>query len=97
MDKTENNIEILDHTEDNIKILDGIDFTKYINNIKKGYNVRKFFDAIENDLNNTEITNNDILEGYIFNWLSEMELIEYFEKRYPESFKVVEHIQYIFC
>jgi len=38
----------MDKTEDNIKILDGIDFTKYINNIKKGYNVRNFFDAIEN-------------------------------------------------
>ena len=85
------------HTLDNAKILDSIDFSPYFKYIKKGENVNEFFKAIENDFDNTELTDNNILEGYIFNWLDEFELIEYFENRYPNNFRAVEVSKYIFC
>ncbi len=87
----------MDCYNETIKVLDSIDFTPYFEYIRKGSNVWTFFDAVERDFNNTELTNNEILEGYIFNWLSESEMIEYFEKRYPEKFKVIEYIEYRFC
>ena len=87
----------IDYTEENIKILDSIDFSPYFDHIEHGKSVWPFFEEIEKKFDNTELTNNDILEGCIFNWLSESELIEYFEKRYPDVFRVVEVYQYIFC
>ena len=86
-----------DYTSENIKILDSIDFSPYFKYIKRGEKIDNFFDAIENDFNNTDLTNNDILEGFVFNWLGESELIEYFEYRYPEKFRVSEYSYYIFC
>ena len=86
----------INYTEENIKILDSIDFSPYFDYIERGKSVWSFFDEIEKKFDNTELTNNDILEGCIFNWLGESELIEYFEKRYPDIFKVVEVYSYIF-
>ena len=86
----------IDYTKDNIKILDSIDFTPYFKYIKYGDDVWNFFNAIENDFNNTELTNTDILEGDIFNWLSFSEMIEYFENRYPNKFRIVELVKYVF-
>lgn len=86
----------INYTEENIKILDSIDFSPYFDYIERGKSVLSFFDEIEKKFDNTEFTNNDILEGFLFNWMSESEMIEYFEKRYPDVFKVVEVYQYIF-
>lgn len=86
-----------DFTKENIEILDGIDFEPYFKYAEKGHMLREFLNAIEVDFDGTELTNNDILEGCIFNWLSEFETIEYFEKRYPDKFKVTEISYYIFC
>lgn len=87
----------IDYSKENIKILDSIDFSPYFKHIKRGENVWTFFNAIEDEFDHTQLANNDILEGYIFNWLGEIELIEYFEKRYPNEFKTIECTEYRFC
>lgn len=87
----------IDYTKENVKVLDSIDFLPYLKYIEKGKNVWTFIDAIENIFDHTELVNNDVLEGYIFNWLSESEIIEYFEKRYPDKFKTIEYTEYRFC
>ena len=87
----------IDYTKENIKILDSIDFSPYFVHIKPGGDCHAFFNTIELCFDNTELTDNDILEGYIFNWLDESELIEYFENRYPNNFRAVEVSKYIFC
>lgn len=69
--------------------LDKIYFTPYIEKYK-GKKFGDFISAIENDYDNTEITSNDILEGCIFNWLTEDEQVEYFEKRYGKEFRTQE-------
>ena len=87
----------IDYTKENVKVLDSIDFSPYLKYIEKGERVWTFIRVIENDFNHTELVNNDILEGDIFNWLSESEIIEYFEKRYPNEFKTTEYTEYRFC
>ena len=87
----------IDYTKENVKVLDGIDFSPYLKYIEKGKSVWTFLNIIEDDFDHTELVNNDILEGYIFNWLSESEIIEYFEKRYPNNFKTIEYTEYRFC
>ena len=76
--------------------LDKIDFLPYI----EKYKGKKFWDlvsAVEDDYNNTELTNNDVLEGWIFNWFCEDEIIDYLEKRYPNEFSVREIIYNEIC
>ncbi len=87
----------IDHINENIKILDSVDFSPYLEYIEKGKNVWTLIRIIENDFNNTELVNNDILDGCIFNWLSESEIIEYFEKRYPDKFITMAYTEYRFC
>ena len=87
----------IDYIKENIKVLDSIDFSPYFKYIEKGKSVLTFIRAIEDEFDNTEPVNNDILEGYIFNWLSECEIVEYFEKRYPDKFKTIQYTEYRFC
>ena len=87
----------VDYTEENIKVLDSIDFSPYLKYIEKGKSVTTFIRVIENEFDYTELVNNDILEGYIFNWLTVFEIVEYFEKRYPDKFKVIVYTEYRFC
>ena len=69
--------------------LDKIDFKPYIEEYK-GKKFSDFISAIERDYDNTDVTNNDVLQGCIFNWLSEDEQTEYFEHRYGRSFRTYE-------
>ena len=87
----------VDYTKENVNVLDSIDFSPYFKYIEKGKRVWEFIRIIENDFDHTELVNNDILEGYIFSWLSESEIVEYFEKRYPDKFKVIVYTEYRFC
>lgn len=69
--------------------LDKIDFLPYI----EKYKGKKFWDlvrAVEDDYDNTELSNNEVLEGCIFNWYAEDEIIYYLEKRYPDKFRTTE-------
>ena len=69
--------------------LDKIDFLPYI----EKYKGKKFWDlvsAVEDDYDNTELSNNEVLEGCIFNWYAEDEIIDYLQKRYPGKFRTTE-------
>lgn len=77
----------------NYQVLDTIEFLPYIEKFKR----KKLIDlviAVENDYDGTEITNNSVLEGSIFNWLSVEEIKDYLYKRYPKDFRVVEYCYY---
>ena len=65
--------------------LDKIDMEKYLRNCSSD-NIQILMNDIEKDYNNTELTNNDFLEGFIFNVCDEYEFIEYLRKRYGERF-----------
>lgn len=69
--------------------LDKIDFLPYIEKYK-GKKLWDLISAVEDDYDNTELTNNDVLEGCTFNWYSEDEIIDYLEKRYPGKFRTTE-------
>lgn len=70
----------------NYAALDKIDIEKYLTN--RPFNkLRDIMDEIETDYDDTELTNNEDLEGCIFNWLVEEEFADYLEKRYTGRFK----------
>lgn len=79
--------------EINCQILDTIELLPYIERFKRK-DLTELIHAIEDDYNNTELTNNEYLEGYIFNWLTVEEIIDYFQKRYPKEFKVIAYYNY---
>jgi predicted HTH transcriptional regulator len=87
---------IVNHERNNYKTLDKIDFLPYIDKFK-GQDIHKMVDAINNDYNHTEITDNEWCEGYIFNWISVYELIDYIKKRYNDKFNIKEEIKNIIC
>lgn len=69
--------------------LDQIDIEKYMKNCTTG-KVRELIDAIERDYDNTEFTENDFLEGCIFNYCNEEEFIDYLEERFGKRFSTRE-------
>ena len=75
--------------------LDQIDIEKYMKNCKSS-KVGVLISAIERDYNDTEFTNNDFLEGCIFNCCNEEEFIEYLENRYGKRFSTTEHTYHTF-
>ena len=89
-----------DEAENNVratyKLLDTIDFLPYIQKHKGG----KFLDLkfeLEDKYDFTDFTDNDVMEGFIFNWLTDEELAEYLEKRYPNDFRYREVITMYIC
>ena len=85
------------HTKDEIenamefsyRTLDTIDFLPFIEKHRGGkFNDLRF--EVEQKYDETELTNNEILEGCIFNWLTDDEIVEYLEKRYPNDFRYTE-------
>jgi len=79
--------------EYNIKVLDSIDFLPYIKKFK-GDTVGSLIDAVEEDFDGTEITNNDYLMGYIFNWFGMHDIVQYLTRRYPNDFNTIEVTDY---
>ena len=77
------------------KYLDQIDIEKYMRSCGSN-KIGDLMSAIEEDYDNTDFTNNDFLEGFIFNWCNEEEFIEYLEKRYGERFSVQEYSYHVF-
>lgn len=80
--------------EYNYKILDSIDLYPYIiegNDIID--TIHEIENAVEvNRIYGNEIIDNNIMQGYIFNYLSIDEIMEYLQKRYNTRFS--EHISY---
>ena len=75
--------------------LDQIDIESYMRNCKSS-KVGDLISAIERDYDDTDFTNNDFLEGYIFNRCNEEEFIEYLEKRYGKRFSTTEYSYHTF-
>ena len=74
-------------------ILDSIDLIPYI---KKHDNedVYSLIWELECEYGNSEQTNNESLEGCLFNVIGECEFIDYLEKRYGPKFSTYEVIQH---
>lgn len=66
--------------------LDKIDFEPYFEKYN-GKDVYTLMDAVRDDYDESSLTKNPVLSGYIFNYLSINEFIEYLEKRYKKKFK----------
>lgn len=80
---------------ENYKVLEQIDFIPYIENCK-GKEVYELMDMMEDDFNDTPLVqDNKYLEGTLFNWINEVELIEYLIQRYSIQFNYVEQIRHI--
>jgi len=78
---------------ENYNVLDQIDFEPYIEKYR-GKEIYELMDILEDDFNNTPlVTNNEYLEGCLFNWINEVELIDYLESRYS-TFRIRESIKY---
>lgn len=79
-----------------LEYLDGIDIEKYMPRCEN-MAIHELMQEIEADYNNTEYTNNEVLEGYIFNFCNEAEFIDYLQERYGDrNFGVSEICYYRF-
>ena len=74
------------------RTLDAIDLIPYI---KSSYSSEELMEKLRRKYNNSPLTNNNYMEGYLFNVINEVEFIEYLEKRYPDKFHTTEVISYI--
>lgn len=80
---------------ENYKVLEQIDFLPYIEKCKRK-EVWELMDILEDDFNDTPLVqDNKYLEGTLFNWISDIELIDYLRQRYPNQFNYVEEIRHI--
>ena len=80
---------------ENYKVLEQIDFIPYIEKCKRK-EVYELMDMMEDDFNDTPLVqDNKYLEGTLFNWINEIELIDYLMQRYPNKFNYVEQTQRI--
>jgi hypothetical protein len=75
--------------------LDKIDFEPYFEKYN-GKDVYTLMDAVSDDYDESNLTKDPVLSGYIFNYLSINEFIEYLEKRYKKKFKIKTHIYHTF-
>ena len=85
-------------TKENLKMLDEIDFTKYFAKSPGSEGISMLMSRIENQYRDTNFVDNDIMQGYVFNWVDQFDFVEYLKKRYPEkfiSFEVTETHYYI--
>ena len=69
------------YVNENIKILDQIDFTPFIEANRKK-KLSELVAQVQETYDDTPLTNNEITEGCVFNWLTEEEIVDYLEKRY---------------
>lgn len=75
------------------EVLDKIEFLPYIKDAHNK-NILRLMEAVEKDYDNTELTNNEFLEGDTFNWISVNEFLDYLYKRYPKNFDWYEVTEY---
>lgn len=84
-----------DRTEDNLKMLDSIDFLPFIG--EAPVRVDELMSKIEHAYRGTDFVNNEVMKGYVFNWIGNSELCDYLSERYPKfrSYEVTEEFCYI--
>ena len=76
--------------------LDTIDFLPFIKKHRGGTLINLRLE-LEEKYDGTEFTNNPAMEGYLFNWLTDEEFMEYLEKRYPKDFRCREVSTFYIC
>ncbi len=74
----------------NKEALDKIDFLPLLEKYK-GCSMGDLRTELEEVYDNTNISNVPYLEGCILNWMSDGELIEYLEERYPKQYYFPEY------
>lgn len=77
-----------DRTKENLKMLDEIDFNEFFS--ESSESIWDLRTRVDEKYSNTDFSNNDVMEGCVFNWVSCDELGEYLEERYPEKFHFYE-------
>lgn len=70
-----------DRTKENLKMLDEIDFLKFFE--ESSISISDLMKKIENAYLNTDFVKNDVMQGWVFNWVNDSELCDYLEERYP--------------
>ena len=70
------------------KVFDTIDFEPYLRLCKT---LDEFRDALERAYDNTPITNNDFMEGCIWNVHNDYEIVDYLKKRYGNKVSFYEY------
>lgn len=73
--------------------LDKIDFIPFLK-LLDGKSFDELFPALEIFYNNTEISNNDVLQGCIVNHMSDSKMKKYLEKRYGDKISFFERSEY---
>lgn len=79
------NEQELQNTEE---FLDKIDIASFANENDKS--IYDLMDRIESAYQNAPELDNDIFEGFVFNWMDHNEFLEYLEKRYGKKFEARE-------
>ena len=85
-----------DRTQENIKMLDEINFDEFFQEATE--NVHDLMNRVEDRYDHTKFSDNDVMQGYVFNWIDQYDLCEYLKNRYPEkftSYEVTEMYYYI--
>lgn len=82
--ETSGNLNIKNRTNENLKMLDEIDFYGFFEECSES--VSDLMRRIENKYRDTKFVDNDIMQGYVFNWVDQWELSEYLKERYPDKF-----------
>ena len=73
------------------KIYDNIDFVPYF---KECGTLSELRERLEADYDNTQLTNNEVMKGCIFNVMSDARLLQYLNKRYGDKFTAGEFTDY---
>lgn len=77
--------------------LDKIDFLPYLEKLSdESHEIWDLIDLVEKDYDNTDLTNNPIHEGSLFNWISSEEFGDYLEERYKGRFRARELVKVVF-
>ena len=84
-----------DRTKENLQMLDSIDFLPFFE--KAPMKVGDLKSKIEDYYAGTDFVKNDVMEGWVFNWINTSELCDYLKERYPDFcwYEVTEEYCYI--
>lgn len=77
----------VDRVKDNLKMLDSIDFIPYLRKHDGNGSVSDVMRDMEDDYERTDFVKNDVMEGYLFNWVNSSELCDYLTERYGNHFR----------
>ena len=77
-------------------LLDTIDIKQFAD--WRDTNIHDLMDRLETVMEDSDELNNDLFEGFLFNWMNGIEFCEYLKERYGDGFeaKEITTIAYIF-